>query len=145
MQDRFQRFEASGAAREVKAARHSLVGLVDDWWAEAKPAGRTDKTHESYAAIFKRFAKFVGHNDAQRVTAEDVVRFKAERLASGISPKTVKDSDIAGLKSVFGTAVANRVLTANWPAAGFVDTEIRCLTELESWNAETEVQPRVQA
>ena len=32
-----------------------------------------------------------------------------------------------------------------WPAAGFVDTEIRCLTELESWNAETEVQPRVQA
>ncbi len=37
--------------------------------------------------------------------------------------------------------------TANdtaWPAAGFVDTEIRCLTELESWNAETEVQPRVQ-
>lgn len=32
-----------------------------------------------------------------------------------------------------------------WPAAGFVDTEIRCLTELESWNAEKEVQPRVQA
>jgi hypothetical protein len=33
----------------------------------------------------------------------------------------------------------------DWPAAGFVDTEIRCLTELESWNAEKEVQPRVQA
>jgi hypothetical protein len=33
----------------------------------------------------------------------------------------------------------------HWPAAGFVDTEIRCLTELESWNAEKEVQPRVQA
>lgn len=32
-----------------------------------------------------------------------------------------------------------------WPAAGFLDTEIRCFTELESWNAETEVQPRVQA
>jgi hypothetical protein len=32
-----------------------------------------------------------------------------------------------------------------WPAAGFVDTEIRCLTELEHWNAEKEVQPRVQA
>lgn len=31
-----------------------------------------------------------------------------------------------------------------WPSAGFVDTEIRCLTELESWNAEKEVQPRVQ-
>ena len=32
-----------------------------------------------------------------------------------------------------------------WPAAGFVDTEIRCLTELESGNATKEVQPRVQA
>jgi hypothetical protein len=32
-----------------------------------------------------------------------------------------------------------------WPAAGFVDTEIRCLTELESGNAKKEVQPRVQA
>jgi len=34
---------------------------------------------------------------------------------------------------------------AEWPAAGFVDTEIRCLTELESGNAKKEVQPRVQA
>ena len=32
-----------------------------------------------------------------------------------------------------------------WPAAGFVDTELRCLMELEVSNAETEVQPRVQA
>jgi hypothetical protein len=32
-----------------------------------------------------------------------------------------------------------------WPAAGFVDTEIRCLTELESGNAKKEVQPRIQA
>ena len=32
-----------------------------------------------------------------------------------------------------------------WPAAGFVDTEIRCLTELEIGNAKKEVQSRVQA
>ena len=32
-----------------------------------------------------------------------------------------------------------------WPAAGSVDTELRCLMELEVSNAETEVQPRVQA
>ena len=37
------------------------------------------------------------------------------------------------------------MLVAVWPAAGFVDTEIRCLTELESGDAEKEVQPRVQA
>ena len=32
-----------------------------------------------------------------------------------------------------------------WPAAGSVDTELRCFMELEVFNAETEVQPRVQA
>lgn len=34
---------------------------------------------------------------------------------------------------------------AVWPAAGFVDTEVRCLTGLENGNAKKEVQPRVQA
>jgi hypothetical protein len=32
-----------------------------------------------------------------------------------------------------------------WPAAGSVDTEIRCLMELEGSDAEKDVQPRVQA
>lgn len=36
-------------------------------------------------------------------------------------------------------------MTTFWPAAGFVDPETRCLTELESGNAEKEVQPRVLA
>lgn len=44
-----------------------------------------------------------------------------------------------------GTIAVGERFRNTWPAAGFVDTEIRCLTELESWNAEKEVQPRVQA
>jgi hypothetical protein len=31
-----------------------------------------------------------------------------------------------------------------WPAAGSVDTEIRCLKELEGSHAEKDIQPRVQ-
>lgn len=49
---------------------------------------------------------------------------------------------------LFGTSCAlssEEWSSEPWPAAGFVDTEIRCLTELESWNAEKEIQPRVQA
>ena len=37
-----------------------------------------------------------------------------------------------------------RGFIAYWPAAGSVDTELRCLMELEVSNGETEVQPRVQ-
>ena len=36
----------------------------------------------------------------------------------------------------FGTA---------WPAAGLMDTEMRCFIELEEQDATKEVQPRVQA
>ncbi len=45
----------------------------------------------------------------------------------------------------FGWVLEGRAIQDVWPAAGFVDTEIRCLTELESGNAKKEVQPRVQA
>ncbi len=120
---RFPDREALGSLRAPAEAnpsstgKVSLVGLVTSWWEEAKPAGRTEKTRSSYEAIFKRLSAFLEHDDARAVSAEDIVRFKAHRLASGVSTKTVSDSDLAGLKSVFGVAVANRVLARN-PADG---------------------------
>ena len=45
----------------------------------------------------------------------------------------------------FPSMSALRVSDVLWPAAGFVDTEIRCLAELESGNAEKKIQPGVQA
>ncbi len=102
----------------------SLKGLVDDWWREAKVAGRKPSTHESYRNTMALFVAFLKHDNAARVTPDDVVRFKDHRLAqinprSGkhISAKTVKDSDLAGLKTIFGWAVANRRLDSN-PAKG---------------------------
>jgi integrase len=57
------------------------------------------------------------HDDASRITPEDIVRFKDVRIESGVSPKTVKDSDLAGIKTIFGWAVVNRKMSIN-PAAG---------------------------
>ena len=51
------------------------------------------------------------------VSFEDIVRFKDFRLVNGASAKTVKDSDLAGLKTVFGWAVMNRKMSIN-PAEG---------------------------
>jgi integrase len=61
--------------------------------------------------------KFLDQQDASKLTPEDVVRFKNHRLANGISAKTVKDSDLAALKTVFGWAVSNKLLPSH-PAAG---------------------------
>ncbi len=102
------------------AAKCSLTGLVTDWWAEAKALGLKPSTHESYGSTMDRFVAFLGHDDAERVTPENVIAFKDFRLASKnpatgrpISPKTVKDSDLAGLKSIFAWAVTNRRMSTN--------------------------------
>src|SRR5205085_4346647 len=58
---------------------------------------------------------FLGHDDATRVTPEDILRFKDHRLAK-VHPRTA-NSNIMGLKVIFGWAVANRKLPTN-PATG---------------------------
>ena len=127
-----QRFPAWESPRErdrpAKASRtnasRSLKGLVEDWWREAEAGGRKPSTHQSYRSTMTKFVAFVRHDDASRVTPQDVVAFKDHRLNTidprshkPISPKTVKDSDLAGLKTIFGWAVDNLRMDTN-PAAG---------------------------
>jgi integrase len=117
-----QRFPAWIDPKEKSSGRLgvSLKGLVESWWQEAQATGRKPSTHESYSRTVATLVQFLGHDDASRVTKNDVVRFKDHRLASvnprngrRISPQTVKDSDLAGLKSVFGWAVTNGKLASN--------------------------------
>jgi integrase len=126
---RFPAWEApSEQGRSAKASRTktsaSLKGLVEDWWREAEAGGRKPSTHQSYASTMAKFVAFLRHDDASRVTPQDVVAFKDDRLTTidprshkPISPKTVKDSDLAGLKTIFGWAVVNLRMDTN-PAAG---------------------------
>lgn len=101
----------------------TLTSLVDLWWSEAKAGGRKASTYESYRNTVKRFTAFLGHDDAARVTVDDVLRFKDARLkevmpnGKTISAQTVNAGDLAGLKTVFGWAVVNRKVALN-PAAG---------------------------
>ncbi len=85
---------------EPVPSKVSLKGLVEDWWREAKAAGRKPSTYESYRNSMARLVAFLKHDDASRVTAEDIICFKDHRLAEinprtgkHISAKTVNDSD----------------------------------------------------
>ena len=120
---RFPAWEQPGAA-PVAATKTSLAGLVDGWWAERKAAGLSPSTYESYRNTMAAFVAFLKHDDATMVTVGDVIAFKDHRLrfinprtSKPISAKTVKDSDLAGLKAVLGWAVDNRRLAIN-PAQG---------------------------
>lgn len=103
------------------SAKTSLKDLVEDWWREAQAAqSAKPSTYESYRNTVANFVAFLKHEDASRVRPEDVIAFKDHRLntinprtGKPISAKTVKDSDLAGLKTVFGWGVTNLRIATN--------------------------------
>jgi integrase len=105
------RFPPIETATAIKP-KVTITGLFDLWWKEAKATGRTQSTHDTYKGAIDRLGKHLGHDDASRVTEEDMLAFKNARLKV-VSVKTYKDGDLPGIKSVFGWAVDNRKLTKN--------------------------------
>jgi hypothetical protein len=75
--------------------KQSLMGLVEDWWSEAKAAGQKRATYDNHRNSMAALVAFFKHDDAGRATTKDIVAFKAHRLATinprngkPISPKT---------------------------------------------------------
>ena len=64
-------------------AKVSLKDLFEDWWKEAEAAGRTESTHDSYSRTFRLFGEFIGHDDASRISPDDIQRFKDHRREQG--------------------------------------------------------------
>ena len=106
------------------SAKVSLKALLESWWTESKATGLKERTYKGYRTTILRLTKYLRHDDAARINPVDIVAFKDHRLASidprtgqHVSARTVKDSDLAALKSVFGWAVRNHKLPSN-PAEG---------------------------
>jgi len=97
----------------------TITGLLDAYVAEAqcKPA-----TVKAWRACLNNLVAFLGHDDAGRVTPQDVVRWK-ENLGTpdtkGIcrSSRTIRDKYLAAAKTVFKWAAENHKLASN-PATG---------------------------
>ncbi|WP_439407946.1 tyrosine-type recombinase/integrase [Bradyrhizobium sp. DASA03076] len=122
--ERFPAWVSPNTKQPGPAKGGSLTSLVEGWWVEAKARNLKPSTHESYSNSMSAFVVFLGHDDCSRVTKNDVIAFKDHRLAAinprtgkPISAKTVKDSDLSGLKAVFGWAVSNGRMHDN-PAEG---------------------------
>jgi integrase len=104
------------------SAKVTLTGLVDGWWREQEKVGKSKSTYVNYKGAFGKLVAFLKRDDArrataddaQRLTAEEVVSFKDHRLnVDEVAPRTVNDNDLAALRSVLGWAVDNKKLTAN--------------------------------
>lgn len=119
--ERFPEWSSPAATvPQVAAPVVSLPGLFDAWWLEAERAGKSVSAKESFGKAVHALAAFLGHDDAARVTPDDVVRFKdhlvaivSPRTKRHLSTKTIGGSYLGGLKVVFGWAVQNGKLAAN--------------------------------
>jgi hypothetical protein len=143
MADRFPSDDEGGGRRSrssssppLSPVKVSLMGLVEDWWREAKAGGMSLSTYESYRNTARKFGQFLKHDDAGRVSAEDVIRFKDWRIANGVSPWTVKAKDIAALRMVLGWAVSNRRLATNATEGVKVTASKRAMKKLRGFTDE---------
>jgi integrase len=128
---RFPPLETVTAAKP----KQTITGLFDRWWAEAKVTGRSQSTHDAYKGAIDRLVKYLGHDDAGRVTEADMIGFKDHRLKT-VSAKTLKDGDLPGIRSVFGWSVDNRKLSKNPADAIKVKSEKKIRTRSKGFTDE---------
>jgi len=91
--------------------------LFDAYVKERTPAAGTLRNWRLYFANLRRF---LGHDEASRITKDDIVRWKDHLLTTPIestgkprSAKTVSDAYLASAKAVFQAAVDNGRLPSN--------------------------------
>ncbi|HEV7253155.1 MAG TPA: site-specific integrase [Mesorhizobium sp.] len=88
----------------------SFDELFKGWVKEKQPA---EKTKYEWERVLKQFKAFVGHDDAARVTPDDLISWKAAQLEAGLRPKTIRDAKIGAVRAIFRWGVDNRKLASN--------------------------------
>lgn len=84
--------------------------LFAGWVAEKQPR---EKTKYAWQSVLTQLGKFVGHTDASRVTADDLIRWKASLLEANLRAKTIRDGKLAPVRALFQWGVDNRRLSQN--------------------------------
>jgi integrase len=116
----------------------TITSLLNSWKVEAKGRNLAAATFDDYNSRIGMFIRWLGLDDARRVTADDIVRYKDHRLAL-VSVKTVKDSDLSALKSIFGHGMTNKKLPTN-PAQGITVKAAKRIKVREPYFTEDEIK-----
>lgn len=87
-----------------------LNDLVKGWAAERRPAA---KTLYEWSRVANQLKDYLGHDDARRLTGEDIVGWKQSMVACGLRPKTIQDAKLAPIRTILQWAVQNRHISSN--------------------------------
>ncbi|EGD60847.1 integrase family protein [Novosphingobium nitrogenifigens DSM 19370] len=109
--------EPAAKAPKEEAKGPTITELFDAYVRERQPKERTSVQWRRYIG---RLERFLGHDDASRITKADIVRFKDHLLtvpskATGktLDANTVRNAYLAAAKAVFQAAVDNGRLPSN--------------------------------
>ena len=102
--------ENSKQAQAGAKAKVTLSSLLDGWAAEKRPAERTIYEWQRVLLQFKAFLK---HEDASRITVDDVIRWKASMVEAGLKAKTIKDGKLAPMRAILQWGAKNRKIASN--------------------------------
>jgi site-specific recombinase XerC len=84
--------------------------LIDGWAAERKPM---PKTIYEYKRTLANLAIFLGHDDAIRLSSQDLVAWKAKMIGAGLNPKTILGAKLAPVRAILQWAADNHHLPSN--------------------------------
>ena len=105
----------SGPAGQPVSQRRALFQeIVDGWALERRPVA---KRHYEWTRVIRELEKFLKHEDAHRLTPDDLVRWKQSMVAAGLRPKTIQAAKLSPVRAILQWGVQNRLLSSN-PADG---------------------------
>jgi integrase len=92
----------------------SFQEIVDGWAAERRPVA---KTQYEWTRVIRELENFLKHNDAHRLTPDDLIRWKQSMVSAGLKPKTIQAAKLSPARAILQWGVQNRLLPLN-PADG---------------------------
>lgn len=90
----------------------SLKGLLTDYIAAKKLVGKARGTEKRWTPVFTDLVKFIGHNNARKLTKQNLMEWRDDRLKT-LSPKTVSDVYLAAVRTVLNWAKVNDRIASN--------------------------------
>ncbi|MER9022418.1 tyrosine-type recombinase/integrase [Mesorhizobium sp. M0815] len=90
----------------------SLKGLLTDYLDERAADGKGGEARKRWTPVFASLSKFIRHNDARKLTKQNVLDWKDASLKT-LASKTVGDVYLASVRTVLKWAVNNDRLETN--------------------------------
>lgn len=120
--NRFPPVAALEAKPKGTPEKLTIRAMFKLWERDHLANGKSPRTVGDFRQKVESLIAYVDHDDAQRVTAEEVADWCDHlRHETGLAARTVSQKYLSALKTIFKVAVEKRKL---WPAAGFVDRQL---------------------